>query len=187
MPFPRMTTGGGGGALVAVGGLTGRAGTIVRGAEVAADYRALADQLEHVGRLIRALKLLGRPPFVADVDERAEKQGEAGKGAAAFAPVEEVEARDARRPRPCIEHSERDDPLRFAERQAANQHRVDDREHRRVHADAQRQRRRRDRREPAILDEQPRGVAKVLPQGHRGPSVRDLRHRSRTVGLRQRG
>ena len=87
------------------------AGPVVLGAEVAADHRPLADQLEHVRRLIRALELLGRASFVADVDRRDEEQRQAGEGAAALAPVLEVEARDAGRPRARVEHADRDDPL----------------------------------------------------------------------------
>ncbi len=52
----------------------------------------------------------------------------------------------------------------IVERQPADQHGVDEGEHRGVDADAERQRQRRDEREPFVFDEQADGELKVLPE-----------------------
>src|SRR6185436_7555853 len=105
--------------------------------EVAPQLRLLANQLERGGRDEWTLKPLGRPSFVADVHDAAAERRKAGKRASGPAVVLEIEIRHPAIAQTRIAGADDHDAIRIVDRKTANQDGVDEREDRRVDADAQ--------------------------------------------------
>ena len=97
----------------------------------------------------------------------AAERRKAGKRPRRPAVVLEIEIRHPAIALRALASADDHDAIGIVERQAANQDGVDEREHRRVDADAQRQRDDGDGGEPAVLHEQPDREPNVLPEVHR--------------------
>jgi hypothetical protein len=139
----------------------------------AAEHRLDANQPEQVVRDELPLIAFGRAPFVADVQRRLPEQAHRRKRLRRGAPVEEIEVRDAEVPVARIARPEGHDALGVVERKPADEDRVDEGEDCVVRGNPERQRHDRDEREPAVLDEQANGKAKVLQQPHDSPPARE--------------
>ncbi len=152
----------------------GGARTIVIGNEVASQERGLAKQLEASRRDVGAGVALRRPALVAHVHRRAAVRGEAVERLGGFAPILEVLIRDAHvAGAHGVTCAQGQDPIRFGNRQAADQHRIDEGEDRGVDADPERQGDDCDKREPLVLDQQATRKLYVLPETHgRSSAVR---------------
>jgi len=144
----------------------GGAGTILLRAEVAAEQRLLADQPERVGRHIRTLESLGCASFIADVHRLAAVRGERRQRPVRGPIVLEVRIRHAPVPIAGVARADGHDAIGIVERQTTNEHGVDEREHRRVDADAERERDHGHPREPAILHEEAERKTQVLQPAH---------------------
>ncbi len=131
--------------------------------ERAPDQRRDAERREEVGRDVHADDFFRRARS-GQVDAVVVERRDPLECRRALAPADEVRRREhvgaARPPRVGFPHH--DQASGIAERQRLEQHRVDDREDRRVRADAQRERQHRDRREARRAQAQTDGVADVL-------------------------
>ena len=118
-----------------------------------------------------ALKALRRLAFVAHVRGHERVGRERGKRPRRLAPVAIVEIRHAHRARAHpIEGRDRHGGVGIGDRQAADQDRIHESEHRGVDADAKRERDRGDKGEPLVFQEQPRGKSDIFPKTHGIPS-----------------
>ncbi len=164
-----------------------RARPIVLRKEIAADQRLLANQLEGVGRLVRALEALGRASFVADVHGLATGRRQARERPRRGAPVHEILIRHAPIASAPVPRADDDDSIRVVEWQAADQDGVDEREHGGVHPDSERQRDHGDAREPAVFDQKAYGELHVLQQVHGTSFPGDRRGQARVFPVLRAG
>ncbi len=116
-----------------------------------------------------AVEALGRLAFVADVRRSCRcRRRVASNVRVASRPVRD--SRGTRRP--CVRVRTRSNEpiaivaIRIGDRQAADQHRVHEREHRGVDADAERQRDRGDQREPLVFQKQASSESNIFPKTH---------------------
>jgi hypothetical protein len=143
---------------VAQNGHFRRAGAVVRGGKVAAAHGRDAQNPEEVVGHVRA-GVAARVPVHRDVDRRsAEVRGRALEGLIRVPDVFVVLGGDLRPDaervrRRGVDEIDRDQPIGVRKRESPQHHRVDDAEHRRHAADAEREHRDRERGEAAFLDE----------------------------------
>ena len=144
-----------------------RARTVVVREELAAEYRPLLEKPEGIGRDIRSDESFRRDTLVADVHRRFSHGAKSLEGLNRRPPVLEIGIRDARIQRTAVADAgpDRHDSIRLVEWQIPQEDRVDDREHRVVGSDANRQRDDGGQRDPAVLRQHPGTETQVPHQG----------------------
>jgi hypothetical protein len=162
------------------------AGLIFAGKKRPAERRADFEDVEEVGGDPRAAKLHG----LGHTGERDRPSGLGGhvvEDSVVFLPVQEVQGRDA----VAFEHRRlfeyANDPIGVLVRQRLEQDGVDEREDRRVGADSQRKRQKRDACKPRVPDEASSAVAQILKKRHEQPPLSEPLARGRAVGLTDPG
>ena len=167
----------------------GALGGVVLGHEAAAEHRLDADDVERVRRDEPARVRFGQPVVAADDHRAVLDQRHPGERAARARASPRSPGTTRRRSAPArVARVDPHDPIGLVERQAAQQHGVDEREHRAVGADAERERGDGRQREPPILDE-PTGSANrrscrrlcISTRHHSTSSVRAARALSSTT------
>jgi hypothetical protein len=141
-----------------------RAGLIVFRTKASSERGLLPDDVEPVRGDVDARILLGDGIVRAEVHAAVEDDRHSGECPARPLPVLEILQRHAEVAPPGVARVEHHDAVGIVERKPPEEDRIDNREHRAVGADAERERGDGGEREPPVLDQAARGEAQILQE-----------------------